>query len=299
MISGVINLFKDEGVSSQSAVTAVKKIFGGAKAGHTGTLDPMATGVLPVCVGRATKIADYLQAGDKTYEAVMRLGTETDTEDITGNVISVSEVRCCQEEIKSAADFFSGGYMQVPPMYSALSVNGKRLYKLAREGLAVERPARPAAIYGIKIISFDPPDVLISVDCAKGTYIRTLIADIGKRLGCGACMAKLIRTRSGIFRAEDSVTVNELKNSDDIYKFVIPADSALPLKKFIAAPEAGRALQNGGGVPAGMLAGAEELTGDEKIFIYDANKTLRGIYEPREGGKIYKLAVTLAGADGA
>ena len=290
MVSGVINFYKEQGVTSQGAVTAVKKIFGGAKAGHAGTLDPMARGVLPVCLGKATKIADYLQAENKTYAAVMRLGVTTDTEDITGNVLTESEVNAGIKEINEACGFFSGEYMQTPPMYSAVSVNGKRLYKLARAGIAVERPAKKVFINAIRILSVDLPDVSMAVDCSKGTYIRTLAADIGRRLGCGACLAALERTRTGDFYSRDSVTLNQLKEADDKNRFVIPVEDALKYKKLAVMPEALKPLYNGRGVSINMVRGGEDINEGEKIFIND-EEGLIGIYARR--GITFELLVML------
>ena len=239
MICGIINIYKEEGYTSHDVVAIVKKIFNGVKTGHTGTLDPMARGVLPVCLGKATKIADYIQAENKTYMAVMRLGVVTDTEDITGNILKTKNIddikkailnstnnkndnavldktdSAPQDKINntiiSAAKCFIGEYMQTPPMYSAVKVNGQRLYKAARAGKSVERPARKVTIHDIKIVNINFPDVGLLVDCSKGVYIRALISDIGEKLGCGACMAALERTQVGIFSADDAVTIGKLK----------------------------------------------------------------------------------------
>jgi len=293
MVSGVINIYKEAGFTSQDVVAAVKKIFGGVKAGHTGTLDPMARGALPVCLGKATKIADFLQAGDKAYEATMRLGMTTDTEDTTGKILKQNDVVCEIGEIADAANSFVGKYIQTPPMYSAVSVNGRRLYKLARMGVEVERPAREVAINEIKIVSYDPPDVILTVYCSKGTYIRTLIKDIGERLGCGACMASLVRTRTGTFSAGNAIKLRELRDSGDAAGYVIPVEDALPLRRFAAAPDADRRLLNGNSLPVEMIVDSTDLTACENFFIYDSGGTLRGIYGLREDGRAAPVAMLI------
>jgi len=299
LVSGVVNVFKEEGYTSQDAVAVVKKIFGGVKAGHTGTLDPMARGVLPVCVGYATKIADHLQAGEKTYEAVMRLGVVTDTEDITGNILRTADAIPGEDEIKKILESFTGVYMQTPPMYSAVSVDGKRLYKLARAGVTVARPAREVTLYELRIISYEPPDVKFFARCSKGTYIRTLTADIGERLGCGACMAALTRTRSGIFEAVSAVTLRELKEADNPERFVMPVEDALPYKRIAVTPETDRRLINGNGIRVENLRGAYRPKNCERVFMYDSGGVLRGIYRYDGEGAYLKPAVMFAeGRDG-
>ena len=187
---------KKKGFTSHDVVAKLRGIVGQKKIGHTGTLDPDATGVLPVCLGKATKLCDLLTDKNKTYEAVLLLGKTTDTQDITGEVLEEKVNRGTdRRKVREAIEGFIGDYEQIPPMYSALKVNGKKLYELAREGKVIERKARPVKILDIQILEIDLPKVRMEVSCSKGTYIRTLCHDIGEKLGCGGCMESLIRTR--------------------------------------------------------------------------------------------------------
>lgn len=193
MIHGIINVYKEKGFTSHDVVAKLRGIVGQKKIGHTGTLDPDATGVLPVCLGKATKLCDLLTDKNKTYEAVLLLGKTTDTQDITGEVLEEKSTEALTEEkVREAIEGFIGDYEQIPPMYSALKVNGKKLYELAREGKVIERKARPVKILDIQILEIDLPKVRMEVSCSKGTYIRTLCHDIGEKLGCGGCMESLI-----------------------------------------------------------------------------------------------------------
>ena len=196
MIHGIINVYKEKGFTSHDVVAKLRGIVGQKKIGHTGTLAPDATGVLPVCLGKATKLCDLLTDKDKTYEAVMLLGMTTDTQDITGRILEEKSTETLTaDKVREVIESFIGDYDQIPPMYSALKVNGKKLYELAREGKVVERKARPVKILDIRIIEMDLPRVRMEVSCSKGTYIRTLCHDIGEQLGCGGCKDSLIRTR--------------------------------------------------------------------------------------------------------
>lgn len=213
---GVLIVNKHEGPTSHDIVNMVRKLYHTKKVGHTGTLDPMATGVLVVLVGRAAKAAEYLVSDEKKYEATLRLGITTDTEDITGKVITEHEGTFPSEsEVISAVKSFIGKSEQIPPMYSALKVDGKKLVDLARRGEEIERKSRPIEIYGIDCEKKDEKNYKISVHCSSGTYIRTLCRDIGEKLGCGGTMATLCRTETGGFPISESVTVDELKSMDD------------------------------------------------------------------------------------
>ena len=193
MYNGIINVYKEKGYTSFDVVARMRGICGQKKIGHTGTLDPDAEGVLPVCLGKATKVCDMLTDSDKVYRAVMQLGIETDTQDLTGTVLSACEVPVLTEtEIRDVIRTFQGEIMQVPPMYSALKVNGKKLCDLARAGVTVERKARPVTIYEIRIERVELPEIELTVSCSKGTYIRTLCHDIGQKFGCGAAMKSLL-----------------------------------------------------------------------------------------------------------
>lgn len=213
MIHGIINVYKEKGYTSHDVVAKLRGIAGQKKIGHTGTLDPDATGVLPVCLGKATKVCDLLTDKDKTYEATLLLGKTTDTQDISGEVLSEKDTKdLTAEEVKCVIESFVGAYEQIPPMYSALKVNGKKLYELAREGKVIERKARPVVIHEIVIKGIELPRVKMEVTCSKGTYIRTLCHDIGEKLDCGGCMETLERTRVGRFEIKDSLKLEELQN---------------------------------------------------------------------------------------
>lgn len=211
-LCGVILVNKHKGVTSHDIVFKIRRLFGTKKVGHTGTLDPLATGVLPVLVGRAAKAAEYLLCEDKKYVAQIKLGITTDTEDITGNVLSKCDILPTQEQFFNACEKFQGEISQVPPMYSALKVNGEKLVDLARRGIEIERQSRKITVYSIEPKAINEKEGLyeLNVHCSKGTYIRTLCADIGTYLGCGAAMTELMRTQSGSFKIEDAYTIEQL-----------------------------------------------------------------------------------------
>ena len=226
-MNGIMVIDKPCGKTSHDMVNFVRRLTGIRRVGHTGTLDPMATGVLPVCIGSAAKTADMLTASDKRYRAQMRLGIITDTEDISGNVLETRSVKVNREEIYTAVKGFVGGIEQIPPMYSAIKQNGKKLYELAREGIVVERPKRKITIYSADVIGIDEDNSIITLDvhCSKGTYIRTLCSDIGERLGTGACMTSLRRTASGQFKIENAYTPEQLSElADRLEDIIIPTD---------------------------------------------------------------------------
>lgn len=215
MYHGIILVYKEKGYTSHDVVARLRGICGQKRIGHTGTLDPEATGVLPVCLGSGTKLCDMLTGRDKEYEAVLRLGVKTDTQDMTGSVLDRHPVDVGEERVREAVLSFQGGYRQLPPMYSALKVNGRKLYELAREGKEVERQAREVLIPEIEIQGMELPLVKLRVVCGKGTYIRTLCADIGERLGCGGAMESLVRTRVGSFGLEEAHTLGQLQELKD------------------------------------------------------------------------------------
>lgn len=225
-MNGVLNVFKPCGMTSFDVVRKVKKVAHTKKVGHTGTLDPEATGVLPICIGRATKLVDYLMSSSKVYRAELLLGTITDTYDREGKVLKTSEVNLSEEEVISAINSFVGDIMQVPPMYSALKVNGQKLYDLARKGIEIERAPRPLTIFEINIIDIDLPKVVFDVKCSKGTYIRSLCYDIGEKLGCGGAMWGLNRVSTGVFKIEDAISIDDL-TEDNLPKYLISIEEAL------------------------------------------------------------------------
>jgi len=225
-MDGIINCYKPKGITSFDAVNKIKKLFKGTKVGHTGTLDPAACGVLPICIGKATKLVNYIMEGTKGYRVEMTLGVVTDTYDNEGKIIQTNSVNLNENEIKNTIFSFVGDSMQIPPMYSALKINGKRLYELAREGKEVHREPRKITIYNINIISIDKNIVKFDVECSKGTYIRSLCYDIGVKLGCGAMMSSLERRFSGDFSVENSVPLENLSESN-VQEYILPMEQAL------------------------------------------------------------------------
>ena len=212
MYDGIINVYKEKGFTSFDVVAKMRGILGQRKVGHTGTLDPAAEGVLPVCAGKGTRLCDMLTDHDKTYRATMLLGVVTDTQDTTGMILEEKDTsHLTEDEVREAILSFVGDYDQIPPMYSALKVDGKKLYELAREGKVIERKARPVTIHEIVIESMNLPEVVMSVSCSKGTYIRTLCNDIGDKLSVGGCMKELLRTKVGRFVLEETLTLADLQ----------------------------------------------------------------------------------------
>lgn len=279
---GVINIYKEKGFTSHDVVNIVRKQLGRVKTGHTGTLDPDAEGVLPVCVGKATKLAEYIAADIKEYKVEMTLGITTTTEDISGDVLSTCEVLSTKDEIIEAVNSFVGEYHQKPPMYSAVKVNGKKLYELAREGKEVERKTRLINIYSISEITFVSKSKLsFVVLCSKGTYIRTLCKDIGEKLGCGGCMSKLLRTRSGNFYIKDSIKINTFKEmvANKDYSMIISVEKILSgYKKSVVAEGANKYLYNGNKLSINFLQNKNIEDGD-KVLLYNSLNQLIGVYE--------------------
>jgi len=226
-LNGILNILKPPGMTSHDVVSAVRKKLNLKRVGHTGTLDPNAVGVLPICVGQATKISQFLLDGKKKYRAEITLGIETDTEDIYGEVTSQSPVTSTKEEIEDTILNFIGTYDQTPPMYSALKVKGKKLYELARQGIEIERQSRKITIYSIDIIEITDNKILFDVLCSKGTYIRTLCKDIGRELGCGGVMSFLLRTESSGFYLNTAITIEELQETEDVKSLLLPLDFPL------------------------------------------------------------------------
>lgn len=282
MKSGIINVYKEKGFTSFDVVAKLRGILKTKKIGHTGTLDPDAEGVLPVCIGRATKVCDILTDKDKVYEAVMLLGVETDTQDTTGEILKELPVEESESVVKEAILSFVGEYAQIPPMYSALKVNGKKLYELAREGKTVERKARNVQIYSIEILEMDLPRVRMSVHCSKGTYIRTLCHDIGQKLGCGGCMEKLLRTKAGIFELADTLKlaeINALAQEGLVEEKIISVDELFEdHSKVWTKQEYDVVVHNGNRVKMKMFQ--EKLPENtERLRVYDSKGEFIGIYE--------------------
>lgn len=285
MINGVINVYKEKGYTSHDVVAKLRGILHQKKIGHTGTLDPEAEGVLPVCLGRGTKLCAMLTDKRKTYEAVLYLGRETDTQDMTGTCIREYPVEVTPEEVRSCILSFLGEQMQIPPMYSALKVQGKKLYELAREGIEVERQPRKVVFYQIDVLSMDLPRVSFRVTCSKGTYIRTLCHDIGSRLGCGGCMESLKRTQVDRFAVRDSRTLAQLESlarEGRISEAVVSVEEMFSQCPAVRKAEAfDKMLKNGNPVPAQ----GEILEG--KVRMYNSTGVFIGIYEFRREKNMY------------
>lgn len=253
MINGVINVYKEPGYTSHDVVAKLRGILKQKKIGHMGTLDPNAVGVLPVCLGKATKLCDLLSEKDKTYTATLLLGTETNTQDMTGKVIKQAEPEALaalsEETVFETIKSFIGEYEQIPPMFSAIKINGQKLYNLARRGEVIERPARHCNILNITVTKMELPRVNLHVTCSKGTYIRTLCHDIGKKLGVGGCMEKLIRTKVERFDVKESISlaqIEEYRDNETLEQYIIPVDEMLDMySKCIVAENAEKLVYNG------------------------------------------------------
>ncbi len=291
MLNGIIIMHKESGFTSHDVVAKMRGICKQKKIGHTGTLDPAATGVLPVCLGNATKLCDMLTDKDKEYVAEMLLGTVTDTQDTTGTVLKVCSADVDEEQVRQAVMSFVGDYMQVPPMYSALKVDGKKLYGLARAGKEVERQARPVVIYEIEILEMNLPVVKMRVACSKGTYIRTLCADIGDALGCGGTMKSLQRTRVGCFSLPEAVTLQELeqiRDTEGLESVVRPADSVfMECPALHIKPEFIRLLENGNAFYADQTMEGTVFSSGEWVRVY-RGECFTGIYTYDAGRRWYK-----------
>ncbi|MDY4668478.1 MAG: tRNA pseudouridine(55) synthase TruB [Oliverpabstia sp.] len=282
-INGVINVYKEKGYTSHDVVAKLRGILHQKKIGHTGTLDPDAEGVLPVCLGRGTKLCDVLADHDKEYEAVLLLGTVTDTQDITGTVIRTSPVSMTEDEIRECILSFRGEQMQIPPMYSALKVGGKKLYEMAREGIEIERKPRPVHFYDIEVIEMELPRVKIRVHCSKGTYIRTLCHDIGEKLGCGGCMEQLLRTRVERFELLGARKLSQIQVFADMGKIediVVPVDQMFDaFSGCKVTQEADRLVHNGNFFPISLLEKEDIVRNKgEQLRIYDSTGEFIGIF---------------------
>lgn len=298
MPSGIILIDKPKGFTSFDVVAKMRGILGVRKIGHTGTLDPMATGLLVLCVGKATGLVEMLSDHDKTYEAGMLLGAVTDTQDTTGNVISVHPVDAAliEQTLPKTIEGFMGEQEQLPPMYSAKKVDGKRLYELARAGKEVKRKKALIRIDAMRITGQDLPHIKLTVDCSKGTYIRTLIHDMGQALGTGACMESLRRTRVGSYRLEDAYTFAEIEKmqaaGDD--SFYISVESVwMHLPKVVGTARTAGLIENGNPIPVtetraiNPLSKDFDMSTDEKtiaaqVRLYHPDGRFAGIYENKK-----------------
>ncbi len=295
MVDGIINVYKEKGYTSHDVVAKLRGIFRQKRIGHTGTLDPDAEGVLPVCLGKATKACGMVTEKDKVYQAALLLGKITDTQDITGTVLSECQVLCSQAQVEKAIASFVGGYAQVPPMYSALKVNGKKLCDLARAGIEVERKPREVAIYSIQIEEVFLPKVQMQVHCSKGTYIRALCHDIGEKLGCGGCMESLVRLRAAGFELKDSFRLGEIEarvraareanpqgelTKESLEGLVNGTDVIFQhYPKASVKPEFAKLLHNGNRLRPEWMEAWGRACESSPLRVYDERQIFAGIYQ--------------------
>lgn len=301
-MNGIINVYKEKGFTSFDVCAKLRGILKTKKIGHTGTLDPEAEGVLPVCVGNATKLCDLLTEKDKEYEAVLLLGVTTDTEDMTGTILTKSLETASKERVEQVIHSFVGTYEQIPPMYSAIKINGQRLYELARQGKVVERKSRQVTIHSIQILDYKMDEnhneavkeVRIKVKCSKGTYIRTLCKDIGEILGCGGCMKSLLRTEVSVFRLEDSLKlsqIEELAKRQELDPILMPVDACFThLDSAKVIKEYDKYVYNGNKLKPNQLVvdTKQELRANYEVRVYDSHNTFTGIYEYIEAEECFK-----------
>lgn len=283
MINGIINVSKDKGFTSHDVVAKLRGILKQKRIGHTGTLDPDATGVLPVCLGNATKLVDMLTDMDKEYIATLLLGVSTDTEDITGTVLEERPVAISEDEASKTIMSFVGTYMQIPPMYSAIKVNGQKMYELARAGKTIEREPRKVDILEIEIMKLELPRVVFRVRCSKGTYIRSLCRDIGEKLGCLGCMEALVRSRVGRFTIDNAYTLSQIQDmvaKEEIDKAVTPTDAFFAdYPTFDAVDYRERLVRNGNSFETDYIG--------DRIRVYVAG-SFAGIYDYDGENKLYR-----------
>ena len=282
MINGVMNVYKERGYTSHDVVARLRGIFKQKKIGHTGTLDPEAEGVRPVCLGNGTKLCGMLTDKRKEYAAQFLLGVVTDTQDMTGAVLSKTQVCVTPQEVRQAVGEFVGEYQQIPPMYSACKVNGRRLYELAREGKEVERSARSVTIYELEIVSMRLPEIEIRVCCSKGTYIRTLCHDIGQKLGCGAAMKSLVRTRVDRFSLEEARKLDEIAamvKAGNGGALILPVEEMFAeLPAITVKPAFTEAVRNGNSLYLRQIIGKSGWVEGEQAKVFDAAGKFYGVY---------------------
>ena len=286
MYNGMINIYKEAGYTSMDVVAVLRGILKQKKIGHTGTLDPSAQGVLLVCLGNATKLCDMLENRNKVYRCRMLLGRTTDTEDTTGTVTGEAPVNVSEDEVIGAVMSFVGDYDQIPPMYSAIKVGGKKLYEIARAGKEIERKPRHIVIHDISDIDIDLPYVSFTVSCSKGTYIRSLCRDIGEKLNCGGCMDNLLRTKVGDTDIESSLKIDDVKNlvsNGGIDKYIIPTEKAFAGSGVLnVKSESGKLIDNGN--PLSVSDFEENVTpkDGERFIVYNTRGVFTATYLFRE-----------------
>jgi tRNA pseudouridine55 synthase len=272
--SGVLNLYKEKGYTSHDAVCRIRKLFGTKKVGHTGTLDPQATGVLPILIGGAVKACDLIPKEEKVYLATLRFGISTDTQDIWGTVLKEDAARPSREELEQAIPSFLGEYHQVPPMVSAVKINGKKLYEYAREGITVERPARLVWVHRLELISFDGEEATLRASVSKGTYIRTLLVDLCEKMGVLGAMSSLEREKSGAFAVTDALSLKELEtmSSEERERALVPVEAVFDAHPIVFLPDFfDRLIRNGCAVKAEKLK-LETATLGQRFRLYEKGK---------------------------
>ncbi|MBQ1405535.1 MAG: tRNA pseudouridine(55) synthase TruB [Oscillospiraceae bacterium] len=287
MANGILIVDKPAGWTSQDVAAKLRGVFHEKRVGHGGTLDPMATGVLPIFIGRATRAVPFFEHADKVYEAGLRLGLVTDTQDVTGRTLETHEVDVTQAQLEAALDKFRGEIAQIPPMYSAIKVNGQKLYALARQGKAVERAPRPVTIFALDLLGGAGADWRLRVHCSKGTYVRTLCHDIGAALGCGGCLSALRRTRAGAYDVTRSHTMAEILAAENPEALLLPTDSLFSDRPALKVAEnAERKLRNGAPLHTPKLKDGEyrvyNQAGDFLLLAQVANgelKTVKSFFE--------------------
>lgn len=293
-MNGIINVKKEKGFTSHDVVAKLRGILRMKKIGHTGTLDPDATGVLPVCVGKATKVCDLLTDKDKTYVAEVKLGITTDTLDLTGEILAEKEVSVTEEDIRKSLEDFRGEIQQIPPMYSAIKINGKKLYELARQGKEVERKPRTVTIHELILrdVALDKQEFTIEVTCSKGTYIRTLCQDIGEVLGCGAAMKSLVRTRVGRFTIENAKTLAEIEaqvKSAEAVDLWIPIEEVFDgYRRCDVETKAMNFLRNGNLVKPSLCSLKTPQSG-EQVRMYGDDGAFYAIYRYEEKDQMFHI----------
>jgi tRNA pseudouridine55 synthase len=295
LINGIINVYKEKGFTSHDVVAKMRGILKMKKIGHTGTLDPDAIGVLPVCMGSGTKLVDMITDTDKTYEAVLKLGITTDTQDITGTILKEASVTVDYKQIEAVINSYIGEYMQLPPMYSAIKVNGKKLYELARQGKEIERELRRVVIKDIRILGYseEEKEVRMSVDCSKGTYIRTLLHDIGETLGCGGTMKSLIRTAVGQFKLENALKLSEIEalvREEGIKSHIIPVDEMFQSYSRVTVDrEYHKLIYNGNAFHKKQcITSDNDIVTTDLTRVYDSDDNFIGIYRLDSKEEMYK-----------
>ena len=292
-MDGIINVYKEKGYTSHDVVAKLRGILKMKRIGHTGTLDPDAEGVLVVCIGKGTKLVDMITDKDKSYKAVLKLGITTDTQDMSGNIIEKKEVSVDRARVEEVINSFIGEISQLPPMYSAIKVGGKKLYEYARQGMEIEREPRRVEIKDIKILDYNESEheVTVLVDCSKGTYIRTLLHDIGQALACGGAMKELTRIRVGSFSIDNALKlsdISELVKNGRLKDHIIPIENMFAsLGRVIIKKDYNKLVHNGNVLNDNMVQ-LQDGQDCENMRVYDADGVFIGIYRYDKEARVYK-----------